>query len=67
MQDLNKVKGYRAMAGLTQEQMAEKIGISARSYATKEADVSKFTVSELEAMVKALNEKNLNIRLADLV
>lgn len=66
MQELNKVKGYRTMAGITQAEMAKQIGVSERTYATKEQDVKKFTISELDSLVKVLNKHNLNIKLSDL-
>lgn len=66
MQDVNKIKGYRVMAGITQAEMAKKIGIGERTYTTKEQDIRKFTVSELDALVKVLNECNLNIKISDL-
>lgn len=63
---LNKVKGYRTMAGLTQSEMAKEIGISERTYATKEQDITKFTVSEINSIVEVLNKNNLNIKISDL-
>lgn len=56
MQELNKVKGYRAMLGLTQEEMANKLGLSRASYTNKETNKN-FTQSEklaLESIFKSL-------------
>lgn len=66
MQEVNKVKGYRNMVGITQAEMAKKIGVSERSYVAKENDISKFTVNELSAVIQVLNEHNLNVKMADL-
>lgn len=66
MQELNKIKGYRKMVGLTQDQMAQELNMSSRSYQTKEQDNGKFTAAELKALVDVLGKHNLNIKIDDL-
>ena len=68
MQEVNisKLRGYRTMIGITQQEMAEKIGISERAYATKEADIMKFTVRELKEVLNVFQEHNLDIKPSDL-
>lgn len=39
---MNKLKGYRVMIGLTQEAMADKLGITKQAYNLKELGKSQF-------------------------
>ena len=64
--EVNKVKGYRTMINLTQEEIAKRLGISERSYQNKEQGITKFTVEELKAIKGLLVEKGVNITLDDL-
>lgn len=66
MEKLNKVKGYRVMANITQDEMASVIGLQRRSYIDKENGVREFTVKELTAIRDTLNNKGINITLDDL-
>lgn len=63
---LNKVKGYRVMANLTQEEMAQVVGLQRRAYIDKENGTRLFTVAELIAIRDTLNEKGINVSLDDL-
>ena len=63
---LNKVKGYRVMTNLTQEEMARIIGIQRRAYIDKENGVRTFSVQELIIIRDTLNEKGINVSLDDL-
>ena len=63
---LNKVKGYRVMTNLTQEEMAQIIGIQRRAYIDKENGVRTFSVQELIIIRDTLNEKGINVSLDDL-
>ncbi|QJS96666.1 transcriptional regulator [Dolosigranulum pigrum] len=42
----NKIRGYRHMVGLTQEQMGEKLGITKQAYHLKETGQSSFKDDE---------------------
>lgn len=66
MERLNKVKGYRVMANLTQEEMAQVVGLQRRAYIDKENGTRLFTVAELIAIRDTLNEKGINVSLDDL-
>ncbi|WP_345917259.1 helix-turn-helix domain-containing protein [Eremococcus coleocola] len=44
--NINKVKGYRNMLGLTQTQIADKLNITKQSYSRKEIGKAKFTDQE---------------------
>lgn len=50
----NEIKGARARLGLTQKDMAGKLGISAQSYAKKESGDTKFTDPEKLIVCEAL-------------
>ena len=50
----NEIKGARARLGLTQKDMAVKLGISAQSYAKKESGDTKFTDPEKLIVCEAL-------------
>ncbi|MGK0719115.1 helix-turn-helix transcriptional regulator [Streptococcus uberis] len=43
---MNKIKGYRNMLGLTQEELGKKLGISKQSYHNKETGKTSFSDSE---------------------
>jgi DNA-binding XRE family transcriptional regulator len=53
---MNKIKGYRAMCGLTQEEMAETLNISVTSYRLKESGVRPFTQDEMIAFLNAVRK-----------
>lgn len=53
----NKLKGYRVMAGLTQKDMAEALGISKISYVQKENDKGTFNINEVKKIIEILNSK----------
>ncbi|AEZ61461.1 transcriptional regulator, putative [Streptococcus infantarius subsp. infantarius CJ18] len=46
MTSLNKIKGYRNMLGLTQEQMGKKLGITKQTYHNKEVGKNSFSDKE---------------------
>jgi len=64
---INKVKGFRTMASLTQEELAKKLNISLRSYQNKEQGITAFTVDELVGIKAILLEKGLTVSLDELV
>ena len=43
---MNKLRGYRVMLGLIQQQMADKLGISLQSYNNKETKKTSFNDKE---------------------
>jgi putative transcriptional regulator len=67
MQEVNKIKGYRVMVGLTQTEIAKKLNMSERTYATKEQNPNKFTINELNQLEVIFNESGLKISKADLI
>lgn len=53
----HKLKGARVEKGLTQEDMAEKIGISTYSYLMKENGKRDFTLSEMKKICEILGKE----------
>ena len=53
----SKLKGARVEKGLTQEAMAERIGISTYSYLMKENGKRDFTLTEMKKICKILNKE----------
>lgn len=64
---MNKIKGYRSMIGLTQEEFATELGMATRTFINKETGKSEFTVSELQTIKEILNAKGINVSLDELV
>lgn len=63
---INKVLGYRKMLGMTQEQMAKRIGISENQYRSKEKGKFDFSSSEMKIFYKLVKEKIDGINLEDI-
>lgn len=51
---INKIAGYRAMLGLTQEQMGKALGISKQQYSPKERGKVPFNDREKQAFKNVL-------------
>ena len=62
---MSRLKGYRVMCGLTQEDIAKSIGISRLSYLHKENGNKRFHSNEELAIVKLLKEKLPSIERED--
>ncbi|MCM1556790.1 MAG: hypothetical protein NC087_04570 [Anaeroplasma bactoclasticum] len=58
---MNKVKGYRVMVNMTQEEMARKLGISRETFNFKEKN-DRFTTAEAIAITSIFNEQGLNLK-----
>ena len=56
MQEFNRVKSIRVGAGITQEQMANALGISIPTYKAKEDGKSDWKLSEMNKFTEAVNE-----------
>lgn len=52
----NKVKGYRCSLGLTQKKMADILGMSTNSYASKENGKSDFKVKEINKFINFMKK-----------
>lgn len=62
---LNAVKGYRVMIGMTQQDMADAIGMSRRTYTAKEAKCN-FSMGEIKKIYLILREKKADLKLEDI-
>ena len=62
---MNKVKGYRAMFGYTQSEMAKCIGMSRRTYSNREKD-GNFTLNQAKIITEIFKQKNPNITYEDI-
>lgn len=56
MQEFNKVRAFRAGAGLTQEQMAEALGMTKPTYKSREDGTSEWKASEMNKFVDTVNQ-----------
>lgn len=56
MQEFNKVKSIRVGAGITQDQMADALGITTRTYQSKENGTADWKLSEMNAFADAINK-----------
>lgn len=50
----NKLRGYRNMLKLSQEEMGKRIGVTKQSYHLKETGKNKFTQEEMKIIKKLL-------------
>lgn len=62
----NKLKGYRVMAGYTQKDMAEALGISLKSFLEKENGKKEFTIEEAKKITCLLKNKIESIEFNDI-
>lgn len=62
---MNKVKGYRNMCNMTQDELAAELGLTRETYNKKEVNDT-FTKVEKLALVTVFNSKGLNVTSADI-
>lgn len=63
---MNKVRGYRVMCNMTQDDMALVLGMSKRTYLDKESGKREFTLTEFKKIKEIINDKGINVTLDDL-
>lgn len=63
---INKIKGYRVMCRMNQEDMSIAIGMPKRTYCDKENGISKFSVEELIKIRDVIISKGIEITLDEL-
>ena len=56
VQEFNRVKSFRTGAGLSQEQMAKELGLSTRTYQSKENGSADWKLSEMTKFAEIINE-----------
>mgnify|MGYP002524445581 CR=1 FL=1 len=64
---ITKLRGYRTMLDLTQQDMAELLGISRRTYQDKEAGTSKLSLTEAIKIVEEFEKRGLSVSVAEFV
>lgn len=57
MQEFNKIKSVRVGAGITQNQMADILGISRQCYILKENGTKEFKLKEANVFVETVNKE----------
>ncbi|HEM3634265.1 TPA: helix-turn-helix domain-containing protein [Streptococcus suis] len=63
---MDKLKGYRVMLGLTQQAMADKLGVSLQSYNNKETGKTPFNDKEKRAIKSMVAEIKPDITIDEL-
>lgn len=63
---MSKLKGYRVMLGLTQQAMADKLGISLQSYNNKETGKTPFNDKEKQEIKSIVKEIKPDITIDEL-
>lgn len=63
---MSKLRGYRVMLGLTQEQLGQKLGITKQSYNNKETGKTAFTDKERLAIKSLVMEIKPDITIDEL-
>ncbi|UUV98399.1 helix-turn-helix transcriptional regulator [Vagococcus luciliae] len=63
---MNKIKGYRNMAGLTQKEMSEVLGIAESTYRKKEKGYSNFKDYEIKKFSEVINRINPDVSVKDI-
>ena len=67
MEKLNRIKGYRVMIGITQEEMATEIGISLKGYTDKENGKSALKTDELKKIQVVFKNHGLETTIDELI
>lgn len=62
----NKLKGYRVMAGYTQEEIASALGISAPAYNNKEKGITKISVKEAKIIMEMIRTRIKDVNFNDI-
>lgn len=63
---MNKILGYRKMAGLTQKAMAAVLNISEGQYRAKEKGRYPFNVDEIKKFHAELSEKGITVKVDEI-
>ena len=63
---MNKVKGFRTMVGMTQEEMAKELGVSINTYRTYEDNPEKMSVEIANKFIGIINKTDNTITMNDI-
>lgn len=63
---MNKVRGFRTMVGMTQEEMAKELGVSINTYRTYEDNPEKMSVEIANKFIGIINKTDNTITMNDI-
>lgn len=63
---MNKVKGFRTMVGMTQEEMAKELGVSINTYRAYEDNPEKMSVEIANKFIGIINKTDNTITMNDI-
>lgn len=63
---MNKVKGYRIMAGYSQKDMSQLLNISEGTYRNKENRKTSFKENEMAVFTSVINKKGIDVKISDI-
>ena len=66
LEKVNLVKAYRIGVGLTQEQMANAIGIHVNTYRNLEDNPTKFSVEQVKKFIEEINKYDPSVKASDI-
>jgi DNA-binding XRE family transcriptional regulator len=66
MNSLNKVRGFRTMVGMTQEEMAKELGVSINTYRAYEDNPEKMSVEIANKFIGIINKTDNTITMNDI-
>ena len=66
MNSLNKVRGFRTMVGMTQEEMAKELGVSINTYRTYEDNPEKMSVEIANKFIGIINKTDNTVTMNDI-
>ena len=63
---MNKVRGFRTMVGMTQEEMAKELGVSLNTYRAYEDNPEKMSVEIANKFIGIINKTDNTITMNDI-
>ena len=63
---MNKVKGYRTMLGMTQEEMANELGVSTGTYRAYEENPEKMSIESANKFLAVVNRTDSSVTMNDI-
>ena len=63
---MNKVRGFRTMVGMTQEEMAKELGVSLNTYRAYEDNPEKMSVEIANKFIGIINKTDSTITMNDI-
>ena len=63
---MNKVRGFRTMVGMIQEEMAKELGVSINTYRTYEDNPEKMSVEIANKFIAVVNRTDSSVTMNDI-